>query len=237
MSEAATPCRRAAEAERDHALAALLDDRAHVEGCAECRAALAGLQRLTGALVEISGTARRRPDHVARVLAAQPQLADAANAANRSNVVPLRRRARVATSVAAVLAVAAGVALVWWMRRAPIGPTPPDPAARFAYEIVAERGPVLRGEASLGDRLRVTVPAGTALWIYRNDVELLLVCPRDCRGAGGTSAELPLDTIGRYQMVWLSTDRVPAPRGELERDIAAARAAGATHELRDLEVQ
>lgn len=231
MSEASAPCARAAEAARDHTLAALLDDDAHLEGCAECRAALAGLQRLTGAIVELSGTARRRPDHVARVLAA--------NQARAAQVLPLRRsaRRRVAVFAAPLVALAAGIALVWWLRRDPA--TPAHPAApRFAFEVVAQHGAALRGDAQLGDRLRVSAHPGAALWIYRNDVELLLVCPRDCRRSGDALAgELPLDSIGRYQIVWLSTDRLPPPSGDLQRDIAAARAAGATHELRDLEVQ
>jgi hypothetical protein len=245
VSDGDAPCRRAAEAARDHALAALLDDEAHLQGCAECRAALAGLQRLTGAIAELSASARRRGDHVARVLAANAADAQAAavdaeaieapdRGVRAAPILALRRRARFAAPVAAVLALAAGLALVWWVRRDPIGVGPSSPPARFAYEVIAARGPVLRGDASLGDRLRVTVPHGTALWIYRNDHELLLVCPRDCRAS---LAELPLDTIGRYQLVWLSTDRVPAPTGELERDIATARAAGATHQLRDLDVQ
>ena len=76
------------------------------------------------------------------------------------------------------------------------------------------------------------------LWIYRNDRELLRACPRDCRRDGDRLLlEFDLDTIGHYQIVWLSTDRVPPPAGEVERDVAAARAAGAVHELRDVEVR
>lgn len=230
MSEGATPCPRAAEATRDHTLAALLDDAEHLERCAECRAALAGLQRLTGALVEISGSARRRPDHVARVLAAS------ATGERAAPIIPMHRswRRRVAAVAAPMIALAAGLVAVWWLRRDPERPTAP----RFAFEIAAQHGAVLRGDASLGDLLRVSARTGAALWVYRNDVELLLVCPRDCRRDGeALLGELPLDVIGRYQIVWLSTDHVPQPSGDLQRDIAAARAAGATHELRDLEVQ
>jgi hypothetical protein len=138
---------------------------------------------------------------------------------------------------------------LWWLRRAE--PSRPQ----FAVEIYAPQPPVmgieagagmdidapkpraLRDEAHLGEVMLVTTDPGTAIWIYRNDRELLRVCPRDCgRDGDRLKAEIKLDTIGHYQIVWLSTERVPVPTGELEADVAAARAAGAKHELRDLEV-
>jgi hypothetical protein len=110
--------------------------------------------------------------------------------------------------------------------------------ARAEIGLEAPRPRALRGDAHLGERMRITTDPGAAIWIFRNDRELLRVCPPDCRRDGDRLvAEIELDTIGRYQIVWLSTERVPVPSGDIERDIAAARAAGAKHELRDLEVQ
>lgn len=229
----AEPCRRVSAAERDGTLASLLDELAgapaHLEGCAACRAALARYRRLAGGLAALAAAAPpRRPDHVARALAAAR--------AEASEVTPLRPRRRAVAALAPLLALAAAVALLWWLRRGSEAPRAPE--VRFAFRVVKQRGPALRGDAQLGDELRVTLPPGSALWLYRNDRELLLVCPRDCRrdGAALTAARV-LDAIGRYQLVWLSTERVPAPTGELEDDVAAARAAGATHELRELDVE
>ena len=197
----------------------------HLDGCDDCRAARAGYERIARTLVDLGTGAERRSDHVARVLATA-----AAEAPSRA--APVRRARRVAWWAGPALAFAAAVALVWWLRR-------PGPAApRFALEIVARDELALRGDAHLGDHLRVTARPGAAIWIYRNDRELLRVCPRDCRAAdGGMTVELELDAIGRYQVVWLSTDRAPLPAGDVERDVAAARATGAVHELRDIEVQ
>lgn len=190
---------------------------AHLAGCARCQEQLARYRRLTGALREVSGAAKRRPDHVARVLARAPQ-------------VPSPPRHNKMTAMP-ILALVAGVALLWWLRR------DPDPPARFAMEIVEERGAVMRGDAQLGATLRVTLQPGAALWIYRNDRELLLTCPKDCRRDGGKLVgELALDAVGSYQVVWLSTDQLPAPGGALTGDLKAAAAAGARHELRSLEV-
>ena len=89
-----------------------------------------------------------------------------------------------------------------------------------------------------GVRVRVRARVGAAVWIYRNDHELLLQCPRACaRDGEALAAERPLDEVARYQIVWLSTAAVPAPTGDLARDLAAATAAGATHELRELRVE
>jgi hypothetical protein len=250
-------CTRAAEAEAARVgqpgLAVLLEDEAHVGGCGECQAALAGYQRMIAAIGELSSAAKRRPDHVARALATATMADEkAARAAASAAATPAsatpgwQRTTRLA---APLLAVAAAMALLMWFKRER-GPEEhvngadggaPDGAvgkARFAFEIVAKDKPVLRGDAQLGDTLRVRTPAGSSLWVYRNDRALLLVCPRDCRRQGeGWIGEVTLDAIGHYQLVWISTEAAPAPSGELERDIAAAHAAGATYQLQDLDVQ
>ena len=198
---------------------------AHLQTCATCLARRATYQRLLLAMRDVEVGAQRRPDHVARALAAARS-----QAASAPSMPTWRRPLRVA---APLLAVAAAVALGLWLRRDP----PPAPP-RFSVVVVAQGKTVLRGDAQLGELLRVTARAGAAIWIYRDDRALLLSCPRECRRQGDQLiGELVLDTIGRYQIVWLSTDRVPSPTGNLERDVAAARGVGAAHELRDLEVQ
>lgn len=192
----------------------------HLATCQECQELRRRYQRVFSALRAQGSGAARRGDHVARVLAAaqpRPQ--------------PARRWA----VAGAALALAAALTL-WWRLR----PTEPgEPVApEFAVEVIAQAGPTLRGDAQLGDRLRVSLRAGAAVWIYRNDRELLLVCPRDCKRQGnGVVGEVAIDQVGRYQVVWLT----PAPRlaasGRLEEDVAAARGAGARHELREIEVQ
>lgn len=199
---------------------------AHLESCADCRADRLRYERIAHALADLGGGVQRRSDHVDRVLAAA-----ATNASLRR--APLQPTRRAVQRIAPLLAVAAAVAVVWWLRPdgAPGGP-------QFAVEIVARGSRTLRGDAQLGDRVRVTARPGAALWIYRNDRELLRVCPRDCRRDGDRLVtELDLDTIGHYRIVWLSTDGVPPPAGNVESDVAAARATGAVHELRDVEVQ
>jgi hypothetical protein len=114
----AAGCARARKAERAAVgrpgLAELLDDEAHVAGCAECTRALAGYRRMTAAIGELSGTARRRGDHVARALAAAAATATIAGTKTPPPPAGWRRTTRLA---APLLAMAAGLALVWWLRQ------------------------------------------------------------------------------------------------------------------------
>jgi hypothetical protein len=215
------PCDRF---ERDH-LAELLaldaldaEARLHLETCAACRPRRDAYQRIALAMREIGATHVRRADHVARLWA-------------HGDAPRSRSPRRWLRFAAPVVGLAAAVALIWWLRRG-------DPPPRFAVEVVAQSAVALRGDARLGDRLRVRARAGAAMWIYRNDRDLLLVCPRDCaRDGDALVGEVALDAIGRYQIVWLSTASGPLPGGELERDVAAATAAGAAHELREIAVE
>lgn len=214
------PCDRF---EREH-LAELLaldaldaEAAAHLESCAECRPRRTAYERIALAMREIGATHVRRADHVARLWA---HLDDAP-----------RSKRRWLRFAAPAVGLAAAIALIWWLGRG-------DPPPRFAVEVVAQDAVALRGEAKLGDRLRVRARAGAEMWVYRNDRELLLVCPRDCvRDGDAVVGEVALDAIGLYQIVWLSTASGPLPRGELERDVAAATAAGAAHELREIAVE
>ncbi len=220
------PCDRF---EREH-LAELLaldaldpEARAHLDRCADCGPRLAEYERIARAMREIGAAHQRRPDHLARLWAT-------------IDARPARRPGRWPWLAAPALGLAAAVALIWWLRGGE--PAPGEPAPRFAVEVVSQHAVAVRGDARLGDRLRVRARAGAAVWIYRNDRELLLACPRDCaRDGDALIGEVALDAIARYQIVWLSTASAPAPGGELERDVAAASAAGATHELREIVVE
>lgn len=214
------PCDRF---ERDH-LAELLaldelagEPRAHLAGCADCSARAASYERIAVAMREVGALAVRRPDHLARLWAQIDE--------------PRRRPGRWWWAGTLAAGLAAAVALAWWLRAG-------DPAPRFAVEVVHGDAVALRGDARLGDRLRVRARTGTAVWIYRNDRELLLACPRACsRDGDAVVGEIVLDAVARYQIVWLSTDRTPAPGQGIERDIAVASASGADHELREIVVE
>lgn len=194
---------------------------AHLEGCAACRASRDRYRRIARAMRDVGAGHVRRPDHLARLWA-------------RLDAPRARRWPRWGWLAAPALGLAAAAALLVWLGRG--GPAPAAP--RFAVDVIAQDKVALRGDARIGDRLRVRARAGAAVWIYRNDRELLLVCPRACRRDGDALiAELALDAIGRYQVVWLSTARGPAPGGALEQDVAAASAAGIAYELRELAVE
>ncbi len=245
------PCDRF---EREH-LAELLaldaldpEARAHLDRCADCGPRLAEYERIARAMREIGAAHQRRPDHLARLWARIDERKRIAGWGPRGlrpwggaeprgiDAPPARRPGRWPWLAAPALGLAAAVALIWWLRGGE--PAPGEPAPRFAVEVVSQHAVAVRGDARLGDRLRVRARAGAAVWIYRNDRELLLACPRDCaRDGDALIGEVALDAIARYQIVWLSTASAPAPGGELERDVAAASAAGATHELREIVVE
>ncbi|MEZ4360725.1 MAG: hypothetical protein R3B48_11130 [Kofleriaceae bacterium] len=210
----------------------LLDEppelQAHLASCERCRASRERYARLGAALAQLGEGAARRGDHVARVLAT-------IDAVTPHAVTPRRWPRRVARVAAPLFALAAMAALVWWWRGGAGVPAP----ARFTMTMIAQSAKTLRGDAQLGERLEVSARAGTALWVYRNQHELLLVCPRDCRDDGRESVygTVQLDQVGTYQVVWVSSANATTPTGDLEADVAAARAAGALHELRELDIQ
>lgn len=187
----------------------------HLAACQTCQEQRRRYQRVLWALRAQGSETPRRTDHVARALAA------ARPHPTRRWLVP-----------GAALALAAALAL-WWRLR-PAEPALPE----FSVEVVAQAGPALRGDAQLGDRLRVRTRPDAAVWVYRNDRELLLVCPRDCQRRGeAVEGELTIDQVGRYQVVWLAPAPAAEARGQMEADVAAARAAGARYQLREIEVQ
>jgi hypothetical protein len=188
---------------------------AHVQGCADCQAQLAALRRITHAMRDVGARSRRAPDHLARVWAAVEQR-------------PARNWLPIAG--AGTVLVAAAAALVLWLRK-------PDPP-QLAIDVIAGDGAAIRGDARVGDRLRIRARDGDAIHVrvYRNDRHLVLECPRMCtRDDGSMRGELVLE-IARYQVLWLDGPTAP-PTGSVDGDIAAATQAGARHELRELEVR
>ena len=190
-------------------------DDPHVKDCTDCQAQLAALGRITHAMRDVGVRSRRAPDHLARVWAAVDRR-------------PARRWLPIAG--AGTVLVAAAAALVLWLRR-------PEPQ-RLAIDVIAGDGAATRGDARVGDRLRIRAREGDAIGVrvYRNDRHLVLECPRMCvRDDGSMRGELVLE-IARYQVLWLDGP-APPPTGSVDGDIAAATAAGARHELRELEVR
>ncbi|HEX8114971.1 MAG TPA: hypothetical protein VF516_44890, partial [Kofleriaceae bacterium] len=125
---------------------------------------------------------------------------------------------------AGALAAAATVALVVSSR--------PPPA--LALNVEVKHSAVFRGDdASVGDIAHVVVSGGKggrAIWVYREDVQLVLRCPGDpaCRVSdASTEVDLPLTSAGTYTVVALTAaSNLPAPTGSYGADTAAARDAG-----------
>lgn len=209
-------CERASELSDP---ADIAPDDPHLAECAECRAQLAALGRIARAMRDVGAGARRAPDHLDRVW----------SALDRPKPWP-RRRTTVIAAAGGLLAMAAG--LVIWLRR-------PEAPPRFSVEMIDGHGAAIRGDAHLGDRLRIRARAEgmVTVRVYRNDRELLLECPRMCaHEAGSFVGDVALDAIARYQVVWISGAALPAPHTP-DDDIAAASASNAHSELRELEVR
>jgi hypothetical protein len=193
-----------------------------VPGCPDCRAH----ERIAAALPEVGADLSPRPGWEARVLAA---------------VTAPERRVRW-WWIAAPAALAAAAALVLWLGRdrGPSGPRPLE----VALTVRRDGPPVRATTAAVGDVVGIEARGGRghrAVWVYRDDRELVLRCPGGATcaiGAGGITAELRVERAGRYAVVLLAADQpLPAPTGRLDDDLAAAAAAGATRQLSELDVR
>lgn len=202
----------------------------HVAACADCQAELDAVRRIAGAIRHVGNDARRAPDHLERVWATLDRHAGSSRS-SAARASRTRSRLVVAGAAAGVLALAAGVLL--WLRA-------PAPAPRFAIDVIdGDEGAAIRGDAHLGDHLRVRAQAGKAVTVrvYRNDRELLLECPRSCRRDGDSFVgQVTLDGVARYQVLWIAGTAPPAAT-TLDADIAAVTAAGAQYELREVDVR
>jgi hypothetical protein len=111
---------------------------------------------------------------------------------------------------------------------------PPDDALQLQVSVTPV-GPAVRGSsAHAGDRVHASATGGghhRAIWVYRNDRELVLACPGgpSCGSTlDATTAELTLPSVGTYMFVAVtSASPLPAPSGSYDADQAAAEQAGA----------
>jgi hypothetical protein len=120
--------------------------------------------------------------------------------------------------------VAAAVALVVLRR--------PPPA--LALNVDVKHSAVYRGdEASAGDIAHIVVSGGKgprAIWVYHEEVQLVLSCPGDPRcqvSDGSTEVDLTMTSAGTYTVVALTgASSLPALAGNYDTDTAAAKDAG-----------
>lgn len=197
--------------ERDDLLGHLGEDMPHVNGCPDCKARLAGYNRLADLLAAESD--RPLPDRwKERTLA---------------RIHGRRPRHRIAVAVAAAGAVAAVIAVLV------LRPRPEK------LEVSITRGPVqyrADSQPKPGDVLEATAwPSDeehVEVRVYLEARYVMVRCPGAappiCRTGDRIEVALPLKARGTYQVVWLlSQSPLPAPSGDLDADLQAARDAGA----------
>ena len=135
-----------------------------------------------------------------------------------------RRRWWAYAAPGVALAAAAAVALVMLRR--------PPPA--LALNVAVQHSARYRGnEASAGDVAHIVVSGGKApraIWVYHEEVQLVLRCPGDpkCRVSETlTEVDVTLTSAGTYTVVALTGGSgLPAPTGSYDADTAAAKDAG-----------
>jgi hypothetical protein len=135
-----------------------------------------------------------------------------------------RRRWWMYAAPGVALAAAAAVAVVVLRR--------PPPA--LALNVKVKHSALYRGdEASAGDVAHIVASGGTgprAIWIYHEEVQLVLRCPGDprCRVSDASiEVDLTLTSAGTYTMVALTAvSGLPPLTGTYDADTAAAKDAG-----------
>jgi hypothetical protein len=204
--------------ERDDLLGHLGEHMPHVDQCPDCRARLAGYQRLASLLARESD--RPLPERwKERTLA---------------RVDGRRRRTRTAIGLAVAGACAAVVLLL-----VGIPGRPDDPAGLIVgiepgqeqWRADPPPGPTA---GRPGDSLKASVPAGdhTELRVYHEARTLVMRCPGSrkpgCQVGDRIEVRVPL-LRGQYQVLWLrSSGPLPPPHAEgVEADSRSARKAGA----------
>jgi hypothetical protein len=186
----------------------------HVEGCADCQAALAAYARLGSGIADTGASFQPRGDWQARVLAAVAR-----------DEAPRRRWWAWLLVPAALAATAAIVLLV--LR----SPSRPAPTPTLALHVAVERAgaPKRTLDATIGDRLTVHADAADAVWIYREDRTLVARCTGPCT--------VDLTAPGRYQIVAVRGAPSVAPRGDLDVDLSAVTRAGGSFVRDELTVR
>jgi hypothetical protein len=200
----------------------------HVDGCTDCRHLRDRHRTLALALAAV-GDQRRPPEGWQAQVWARIERDEA-----------LGRQQRSLRLAAAGTAVAIAAALVLYVRTG----VPADGAPRI--EIVAGATAMRSTSARVGDRIRVRVGDGMAVWLYREDRSLIARCdasvptglapgPRCAVGKDGLALESDLAAPGRYQVVVLPR-AAPPPSGNLDRDVAAAAGRGLEFRLTEVDV-
>lgn len=129
--------------------------------------------------------------------------------------------------------------LVLWLR-----PGATTKRVELAIEIETG-GTIVRGtSAHVGDVVHATIRGHgrhRALWVYRNDTELLIACPGDagCRTSEpGVTADVTLSAPGTYTFVGLTSDTVIArPAGSLDSAVAEMMRAGGERTIEQVVVR
>ena len=135
-----------------------------------------------------------------------------------------RRRWWVYAAPGVALAAAAAVALVLLYR----------PPPELALNVDVKHSALYRGnEATAGDTAHIVVSGGKgprAIWIYHEEVKLVLRCPDDprCRvSEAATEVDVTLSSAGAYTVVALTGGSgLPPLIGTYDADTAAAKDAG-----------
>jgi len=97
-------------------------------------------------------------------------------------------------------------------------------------------------EYQIGETIQVTVSGGAhrALWVYRDDRELVIACPRApaCQSLDdGISVDFVLKTVGEYKVFALSANASPPePSGNYDADTAAIMRARIEPQVRKFHV-
>lgn len=211
------------ERDGEDLLGHLGEDMPHVDECPDCRARLAGYERLAGLLAGES--ARPLPDRwKERTLARIRQ-----------------RKARHRRIVDLATTAAAAAVVVLFVR------PPTEPAARLVVSV--SPGPVQYRDANeepprtsqplkahKGDILMASSPRADAAYfelrVYREAREVMVRCPGDgaptCKVGDVIELSWPLPSLGSYQVLWLaSSSPLPPSSGNFDADVRAAREAGA----------
>ncbi len=209
--------------ERDDLLGHLGEDMPHVAECPDCRARLAGYERLADLLAGES--ARPLPD----------------GWKDRTLARIRQRKSRRRTIVGLTTSAAAAAVVVLFVRPADV-PQPglvvsvtPGPVQ---YRDAEEEPPPASQPlpAHKGDILKASSPRADAahfeLRVYREAREVMVRCPGDgaptCKVGDVIELSWPLPSLGSYQVLWLaSSSPLPPPSGDFDADVRAAREAGA----------
>ena len=197
----------------------------HHNTCVDCRRAHEDRAELIRALPRLGATVTGDPQWQARVW----------ERIGREQTARTRR----AYWLGAGLVAACALAVLWLpLFQRDAGSIVAD---RPRIEIVSGPLAVRSTSARVGDRVRISVPPGQEVRVYRAD-RLVLRCPVERASPGcvpdarGLVVEAELTTAGEYQLVRILL-ATAEPAGSLDRDLAAVVNAGGQYRVSDLSVR